>query len=280
VLRRLRTDDDPAVAAAAAQRETTLGPAAPGRVDVRALGELEVIVDGGEAEGSLFRRERVRALLGLLVLRRSVRRADAAATLWPDHDDDGANLRVTLNYLLNLLEPGRHPKAPSFFVRQDRDQLVLVQDPALDVDLWRFEAEVERAARAERSATPAAVLDALVRAVGWWRGPLLSDLSASEWLDFERLRLTTTYVRCALRAGELLAADRALDGAEVMAERAIAADPWNEPAYRLLASIQLERGARTGAREVLEHLHKRLAEIGATPEPATIDLLERCTRGR
>ena len=80
-----------------------------------------------------------------------------------------------------------------------------------------------------------------------------------------------------MRAGELLAADHALDGAEVMAERVIAVDPWNEAAYRLLASVQLERGARSAAREVLEHLRKRLVELGVAPEPATLDLLERCT---
>jgi len=280
VLRRLATDADAAVATAASTGEATLGPAAPGRVSIRALGNLEVLLDGGDADRALLRRERVRALLGLLVVRRAVRRADAAATLWPDHDDDAGNLRVTLNYLLNLLEPNRHKNAPSFFVRQDRDQLVLVHDPALDVDVWEFEAAVERAAQAERAGSPTGVIDALVAAVGRWRGPLCADLAPADWLDFERIRLTTTYVRSALRAGELLAADHALDGAEVMAERVIAVDPWNEAAYRLLASIELERGSRSGAREVLDHLRKRLVELGVEPEPATRDLLDRCVGAR
>jgi LuxR family maltose regulon positive regulatory protein len=280
VLRRLQTDADPSVAVAAEQREATLGPAAPGRVSISALGELEIVVDGSGIDNALFRRERVRALLGLLVVRRSVRRTEAAATLWPDRGDDTGNLRVTLNYLLKLLEPDRHAKAPSFFVRQDRDHLMLVHDPALTVDLWEFEAAIVRAADAERSAAPSGVLDALVPAVERWRGPLLADLGASEWLDFERLRLTTTYVRSALRAGELLAADHELDGAETMAGRVITVDPWNEAAYRLLASVQLERGARSGAREVLEHLRTRLLELGLTPDPATIDLLERCVHAR
>ena len=50
-----------------------------------------------------------------------------------------------------------------------------------------------------------------------------------------------------------------------MAERVIEVDPWNEPAYRLLASVQLEWGGRTAAHEVLEHLQKRLAELGVAP---------------
>jgi len=57
-------------------------------------------------------------------------------------------------------------------------------------------------------------------------------------------------------------------------------DPWNEAAYRLLASIELERGSRSGAREVLDHLRKRLVELGVEPEPATRDLLDRCVGAR
>ena len=277
VLLQLRHDDDVAVARMAATWDVTLGPLAPGRAEIRALGNLEVLVDGSDADSSQLRRERVRALLGLLVVRRSVRRAEAAATLWPDLGDDAAlaNLRVTLNHLLKLLEPGRDRNAPSFFVRQERDLLALRCDPAIDVDVWDFEAAVDRAAHAERMGTPAGVLQALVPAIERWRGPLLADLDA-EWLDFERVRLTTAFVRSALRAGELLAADHELDRAEAMAERAIAADPWNEAAYRLLASVQVERGDRSSARRVLEHLQSLLAELGVTPEPATVALQERC----
>ena len=277
VLRRLRDDDDAAVAQTAAKWDETLGPLAPGRVAVRVLGNVEVFVDGRDAGSSELRRERVRALLGLLVVRHSVQRAEAAAALWPDLGDDAAlaNLRVTLNHLLKLLEPGRDRNAPSFFVHQARDRLVLRSDPALEVDVWEFDAAVERAAQAERAGTPAAVIDALVPAVERWRGPLLADLEA-EWLDFERLRLTTAFVRSALRAGELLAADHELDRAEAMAERAIAVDPWNEAAYRLLVSVQIERGDRSGARRILEHLQALLAELGVAPEPATVALRERC----
>ncbi len=277
VLRRLREGDDTVVAQTAAKWDGTLGPLAPGRVAIRALGNLEVFVDGREADSSALRRERVRALLGLLVVRRSVRRSEAAATLWPDLDAAAAsaNLRVTLNYLLKLLEPGRDRNAPSFFVHQERDRLVLRDDPALEVDVWEFETAVERAVHAERMGTPAAVIDALLPAVEGWPGPLLADLDA-DWLDFERLRLTNAFIRSAVRAGELLAADHELDRAEAMAERAIAVDPWNEAAYRLLASVQVERGDRSGARRILGHLRALLAELGVAPEPATVALQERC----
>ena len=276
VLRRLADDAEPAVAAAAARADEALGPAAPGRLVIRVLGELELEFDGVVVGGPELRRERVRALLALLVLRRSVRRADAAATLWPDLDDDAAlgNLRVTLTHLLKLIEPRRDRNAPSYFVRQDRDRLCLPTDPALEVDVWEFEAAIERAARAEQMSAPVAVVDALGPAVERWRGDPFADLGSYEWLDFERLRLGTQYVRAALRLGDLCVADHDADRAELMARRAIAADPWCEAAYRLLASAHTERGDSSGARQVLSHLNDLLAELELTPEPATVALLE------
>jgi DNA-binding SARP family transcriptional activator len=128
--------------------------------------------------------------------------------------------------------------------------------------------------------TPIGVLDALVPAVERWRGPLCADLGAADWLDFERIRLTASYARSALRAGELLAADHDLHGAEVMAGRVVDVDPWSEAAYRLLASVQLARGSRSGARDVLDHLRTRLDELGVRPEPATLDLIARCAPAR
>ena len=123
------------------------------------------------------------------------------------------------------------------------------------------------------------MLDALRRAVGSWRGELLADVASHEWLHFERVRLGTLFARSAIRAGELLAARHDLAEAAVMAKRAIAADPWNEAAYRLLVSVHLEGDDRSGARRLLAHLGHLLDELGVSPEPATVALMDRCAAG-
>ena len=69
------------------------------------------------------------------------------------------------------------------------------------------------------------MLAALLPAIDRWRGLPYEDVAGHEWLDFERIRLGTLYIRASLRAGELLAADRELDHAEVMARRVVMADP-------------------------------------------------------
>ena len=67
--------------------------------------------------------------------------------------------------------------------------------------------------------------------------------------------------------------------AAAMAERVIAADPWNEAGYRLLASALLDRGDRSGARRVVAHLDQVLAELGVAAGPGTEQLRIRCREG-
>jgi DNA-binding SARP family transcriptional activator len=220
----------------------------------------------------------VRSLLGLLVVRRSVLRSEAADLLWPDLQEDAAlaNLRVTLTHLLKLLEPHRDKDVAPFFVLAEPDQLSLRSGPELRVDAWEFEAAIAEAESLERSGAASLALDTYARAVGYWRGELLSDLGSQEWLDFDRIRLATLFVRGALRAGELYAARRDDAAAAAMAERVIAADRWNEAGYRLLISVHLGRGDHSAARRVLGHLDAVLLELGVAPGPETERLRTRC----
>jgi DNA-binding SARP family transcriptional activator len=246
-------------------------PAAPGhRVEVRVLGPLEVHLDGEAVQGEL-RRERVRALLSFLVTRRVTTRERAAAALWPDHDETAAanNLRVTLSYLLRVLEPGRAEGEPSFFVGQDQGGLRLAVDDALRVDAWECERLLDEAADAEAKGAPSRALDAYQEALALVRGEYLDDVRDQEWAIPEQDRLRTRLVAAAVRAGELLAAAGQVSDAREMAERALGMEPWSEPAYRVLAAAHLAAGDRAAARRTLGRCRSMLDELGAKPEPAT-----------
>ena len=81
----------------------------PHTTGIGTLGPLEIERDGEPVTDPDLRRERVRALLAYLVSHRTTTRAAILTALWPDLDERAAanNLRVTLNYLLRLLEPWR-----------------------------------------------------------------------------------------------------------------------------------------------------------------------------
>jgi hypothetical protein len=118
-----------AVRAVAARRSRSACPAcsllaavpAPPRhtTGIACLGPLALVRDGEVVTDPDLRRERVRALLAFLVGHRTTTRAAIVATLWPDLDERAAanNLRVTLTYLLRLLEPWRSARESAYFVR-------------------------------------------------------------------------------------------------------------------------------------------------------------------
>ena len=96
------------------------------RLDLRLLGAAELRRDGLAVAEPEWRRERVRSLLAYLALHGAASRTQVADDLWPalDGDAQSRNLRVTLTYLLRVLEPerasarrlvlrapGRHPAA-------------------------------------------------------------------------------------------------------------------------------------------------------------------------
>jgi LuxR family transcriptional regulator, maltose regulon positive regulatory protein len=268
-------------AAEMARRMLARIPALPRHtLAIGVLGPLVVLRDGQEVNDANLRRERVRQLLGLLVVHRQTSRNAAAMALWPDLEEADAarNLRVTLNYLQRVLEPDRDERDAPFFLRVKGTMLELTSEAALEVDMWQFERDLQEAERAIRQGAPSVALSAQRRAVKRYRGDLLLDLPQDEWSSHERERLRRRYVTAALNAGNLLLARGDHDEPEDLATRALAAEPWSEEAYQLLAATLLARGDRSGARRALDHCLKMLGELGVEPSHETQALLQQLRR--
>ncbi len=253
-------------------------PAVPTRrLRLRTLGSLELSQEGEPVKAPELRRERVRQLLGFLVTHNRTTRAAVIAELWPDLDEaaGGRNLRVTLTYLQNLLEPDRGPLDPPYFVRSQGSVLQLVIDSnTLEVDVIAFEQHLEDAGRLERQGALSAALAAYSQATELWGGDFLADvnLGESDWLAFEQERLRAMFVMAANRAGNLYLARGESVRAQMLGERALLTDPWSENAYQLLASVHLEVGDRDGARQLLVRCRTMLESLGVRPQPQTLTL--------
>ena len=243
-------------------------PAPPPQAVVLAvLGPLAMRHGGEDVTGGDLRRERVRELLAFLVLHRKATRRAIIASLWPDLDErSGANnLRVTLTYLLRLLEPDRGPGEPAYTVRIDGQDVRLVTGGALQIDVDEFEEHVLAARNAEAEGTPSVALDHLFAAVKLYRGDLFADVPEAEWLAFDRDNYRRQFVTAATRAGQLLVGIGDVDRAEAVARCAISADPWAEDAYAVLVAAALARSDRVAARRALERCESALAELGVEP---------------
>jgi DNA-binding SARP family transcriptional activator len=252
----------------------------PGVSYLAVLGPLELRRDGPggpEVADPDLRRERVRTLLAFLVGHRVTTRPEITAALWPDLDERSAanNLRVTLNYLLRVLEPWRPAGEPGYFVRLDGQRVELVIGGELQVDVDVFDRHVEAAARAEADGTPSVALEHHLAAIGLYRGSLHVDAPDADWIDLDREHYRTRFVRAAVRAGQLLLGRGDIEQAERTARHALAADRWAEDAYAVLTAAALARGDRSAARRHLDRGLAALAELGVEPSNATLRLRRR-----
>jgi DNA-binding SARP family transcriptional activator len=267
-----RTAPSPAVARAALRLVGTL-PAVPAyRVRINVLGPLEVRRDDDAVTDPVLRRQRVRELVCFLAIHRRSRREQITDELWPDLDDRGRNLRVTLNYVQRVLQPERTGSDPPYFVRANGPWLVLEGTDRLSVDAWQLDALLDDAERAEQAGDPAAALASYRDALPLWQGEPFADAPYASWAEAERTRLRVRYTVAAIRAGELELAGGDPGRARGAAHRAIEAERTAEPAYQLLARAHLAENDAAAARHAIDACVAALAELDIEPDPATVAL--------
>jgi DNA-binding SARP family transcriptional activator len=241
-----------------------------GQLELRLLGPVELRRDGTPVHASDWRRERVRSLLAYLALTGTVSRGQLADELWPalDPEAQARNLGVTLTYLLRVLEPDRVQRDASFFVRQEGGNVSLHPGESLAVDVWEFDALCERAGDAERRGAPSAALDHALGAVALWRGEptLVAEPWAVPLVEQRRLR----FAGVATRAGELLLAHGDAERAHVLADRALAIDPWLESAHRLVVAAHRSTGDDLAARRALARYREAIHDLGLGPDEVTL----------
>jgi DNA-binding SARP family transcriptional activator len=267
--------------AAGARRLVAEVPQPPADVvEIGLLGPPELRCGAEAGPPAAWRRERVRQLLAFLVLHPRTTREAVADALWPDLDADAAanNLRGTLSHLLSALQPGRKGRAPSYFVSTTEGGIVMTGADRLRIDVWELEAHLEEAAAAEHAGLPSVALASYRAAVALWRGPFAAG-AAWAWAEHDVERLTSRFAAAVARAAALSLAAGEVTEAERLAALVLDLDPWSEPAHRVLATAQLDRGDRTGARRTLERCRTALGELGVEPEVATVMVERRLTLG-
>ncbi len=212
VARRLAASTDDATHGSAVKALHVIPPPPRAVASIDVLGPLDVRLGGVLVDHPHLHRQRVRELLTTLVVRRRVRRAEVAADLWPELSDAAHNLRVTLNYLQQVLQPTRHRSDLPYFVRSEGGWLTLVDNPRLSIDLWELNQRFDAAEQSDRGGDPQAAIDQLEAALPLWRDNPLIDLPDTDWALAARTHLIQRYGSAATRKAELeLAAGRHAD---------------------------------------------------------------------
>jgi DNA-binding SARP family transcriptional activator len=128
-------------------------------------------------------------------------------------------------------------------------------------DIMEFDEAVERGLQGDRQA--------LERACRLYRGDLLPSCD-DEWIRVERDRLRQRFLESLSRQIALFEQERAFAAALESAQRLLAVDPLNEPAWRSLIRSHASRGERASA---LHEYHRCAAvlrrELGVPPSAQT-----------
>ncbi|HEX6019897.1 MAG TPA: BTAD domain-containing putative transcriptional regulator [Burkholderiaceae bacterium] len=197
---------------------------------------------------------------------KGVRREALCAAFWPDRAE--AQARGSLRHALAALRRA-FPESAGVAIGGDLDRVNFTAAPD-DVDAWIFE-------RLAASAEP----QALARAAALYGGDLLADIALPEPLDQWFVPHQRACRRKALQLVEQLSlvSDADLPAivpeAEGLADRLLTSDAAAEEAHRALIRLHVRQGRITAARRQLAQCIEALQrEVGATPEPATVALLD------
>ena len=251
-------------------------PATPAQpLEISVLGPLQVAFGGVPAAPATLRRTRVRTLLALLVVHRTLSRERAIDLLWPDLSPrDGArNLRVTLTYLRQLLEPGRPTGEASYHLRADGTTITLHPSDHILVDLWELHRLRRDTDQNRGQGDPGRTIALLGAATAWWRGEPLADLASVAGHEHEIEHIRVVQLESLLELGELRLVRGDADKARTDAERALDLDPYSERAHRLAIAAALRTHDQRRTDAVRQRTCAMLDELGVTPEPQTQILL-------
>lgn len=230
---------------------------------ISVLGPLRITAGGSELTGGL---RKARELLAYLAVHPDGASGERiSADLWPESTPrhSVAQRTLALRKAREMLRTATaRPAARFITLTGDRYRL----NPALiDVDLWQFDAALTRA---QGTTSEDEQLTALRQVAELYRGPL-ADGAGYEWVEdyaeHARRRAVDTLARIAaiLQLREPEQALRAL-------ETAIEHDPYNEAVYQEIMQIQVGLGRPDAAHRTFALLRTRLASLGQTPDPASI----------
>ncbi len=221
-------------------RVTERSPIPRHRVEVRTLGEFEVVVDGEPVPTSEWGSKRARTLLKRLIAARGwpVTRDELIEVLWPDEWSDRLNSRLSVQLSA---------------VRRVLHGAVIADRSSVRLDLGAVDVDLERWWK----------LDDDAAIVAGYTGELLPDDVYDDWSAPTRDEARARFVQAAHRLAESAVEVGDGETAELTLRRLLAVDAYDESAHRTLVAW-LHRAGRLGeARAAHDAYVAAMADVGA-----------------
>ncbi|HRP08391.1 MAG TPA: BTAD domain-containing putative transcriptional regulator [Gemmatimonadales bacterium] len=244
---------------------------------IRALGPLEVLVDGEPVGDNAWTSARSRELLLYLVCHpRGVSKEQVGAAFWPE--SSAAQVRNAFHVTMHRL---RKALQDPEWVETGNDSYRMSPSVRMLFDVARFEQETTTAIRSASRDEPAAAA-ALDKALSIYRGDFLEGESATgDWALDERARLQQLHTDGCLALSAIHMLELQHDQAIAVLRRLIQRDRFHEEAWRRLITVHARLGRRTEAirlyRQLSDLLHDELETL---PDRSTVELMDRIQDGR
>jgi predicted ATPase/two-component SAPR family response regulator len=248
------------------EAEATATPAPGLGLSIRALGAVEVRVDGRVVESADWGYSKPRELFFLLCSSPPRTRDQLGLALWPELSDH--QLRNALHSAMRDL---RRALGDREWVTFSGGRYSLNSERPYRFDVKEFETAL---AAAKRQPGPQA-LPHLQRAISAYGGDFLEGIASSEWAEVRRRELRTNYEMALGATGAILVNAGQFRQAVQIYERAVAHEPLDEAAHRELMKCWARLGEPARALRHYQKLQDFLRkEIGSPPAAETARLYE------
>lgn len=243
---------------------------------IQTLGGFRVFLGDREIEGRDWQRGKAKELLQLFVTRYGeyLTKDDLYELLWTNQNEKSAanDLKVALNALNNVLEPGRKARTNPFFIEREGSSYCLSQKIPLELDALIFE-EWLKAGLEEKNRDKS--IQYLRTGLKLYKGDYLPERKYDDWCLNIREKLLVLFLRGAEKLAQLSVSEEDYSEAIHWCGRILEKDHTWEEAYRLLMFCYYKKNNRTFAikwyKKCCEVLQQ---EMGVPPLESTLQIYQ------
>jgi DNA-binding SARP family transcriptional activator len=245
-------------------------PFALPRLDIQALGDVQVTIDGKPVTNADWQGQAARDLFYYLVTHPDgLTKETVGSVFWPESSP--AQMKRQFKNAIYRLRQALGPEVVLF--DEDRYRFNRELDYAYDVESFLGKLD-----EAQATSDPDTRATALQAALGFYTGPYLPG-TEGEWALWERERLAQLHMQQTLRLAELELERGKYKSVLEVCQEALTEDPCLEEAHRLAMRAHAALGNRAAVVRQYERCRQALLdEVQAPPSPQTVALYETLTR--
>ena len=249
-------------------------------IHIKLFGPMLFMRDWKVEHEKVWQRGKAKELFAYLYINRSrfCAKEEIMAALFPNSTEEVAirDFKVAYNALLKVLEPGRSAREEPFYIERKQTMYRVHQEPFILSDIAYFEQLLELA---RRQTEPFQQKQWLQKAVTLYKGDLYEENMQADWIEHERNRLKTLFLKAMQQIATLCYDEREYEECLLACETILQKDPAWEEAYRLMMWCHFYLENKVELQKTYDRCEKILEqEYDMEPMHMTTEIFEKLIR--